>query len=257
ALLRCPVGGAHPSRLLGGRGIARGGAGKAGGPAGRAGRRPARRPGPRRGLRPGRLRAVAGAAPGLVGPGHHDQSGGGADGPRAGTERGRGRPGTLPRPGREPPRPAPASFEVVWVVECSEHLADKARFLASCARLLRPGGKLALCAWLAADRPTPEQARLIAEVCRGMLCPALASRQEYTHWMEAAGLEAVEAAAIPGRVEQTWTHCAAIVARPEVRAVLWLMDARTREFVQAFGAIHRAYAVGAMAYGMFTARKAA
>jgi tocopherol O-methyltransferase len=150
----------------------------------------------------------------------------------------------------------PGSFEVVWVVECSEHLADKARFLASCAQLLRPGGKLALCAWLAAERPAPEQARLIAEVCRGMLCPALASRHEYTHWMEAAGLEAVEVEDITGRVERTWTHCAAIVARPEVRAVRWLMDARTREFVQAFGAIHRAYAVGAMAYGMFTARKA-
>src|SRR6516164_6753789 len=41
----------------------------------------------------------------------------------------------------------PASFDVVWVVECSEHLADKAGFLGACARALRPGGKLALCAW--------------------------------------------------------------------------------------------------------------
>jgi tocopherol O-methyltransferase len=149
----------------------------------------------------------------------------------------------------------PESFEVVWVIECSEHLADKARFLASCARLLKPGGGLALCAWLAADRPDAEQARLIAEVCRGMLCPALASRHEYTHWMEAAGLAAIDVADITGRVERTWTHCAAIVARPEVRTLLRLVDTRTRDFVQAFGAIRRAYAVGAMAYGMFTARK--
>jgi hypothetical protein len=32
-------------------------------------------------------------------------------------------------------------------------------------------------------------------------------------------------------------------------------DARLRRFAATFGLIHRAYAEGAMAYGMFTARK--
>src|SRR5262249_35530760 len=66
-----------------------------------------------------------------------------------------------------------AGFDVVWVIECSEHLSDKPRFLASCARVLRPGGRLALCAWLDASEGRPEPARLVAEVCRGMICPAL------------------------------------------------------------------------------------
>ena len=150
---------------------------------------------------------------------------------------------------------APESFDVVWVIECSEHIDDKAGLLASCARSLTPGGRLALCAWLAADHRTPEHSQLIAEVCQGMLCPSLASRNDYTGWMESGGLHRIEVEDITARVQQTWRHCAAIVERPEVKVMLKLMDARTRAFVQSFGTIHRAYAVGAMAYGMFTARK--
>lgn len=150
---------------------------------------------------------------------------------------------------------APESFDVVWVIECSEHVDDKAGLLAACARVLAPGGRLALCAWLAADDRTPERDRLIAEVCEGMLCPSLSTRSDYTRWMEAAGLHAIEVEDVTVRVQRTWTHCAAIAERPEVKGLLKLMDSRTRAFVHSFGAIHRAYAVGAMVYGMFTARK--
>jgi tocopherol O-methyltransferase len=150
----------------------------------------------------------------------------------------------------------PASFDVVWVIECSEHLADKARFLDACARVLTPGGKLGLCAWLAADAPTLEQARLVADVCRGMLCPSLASREDYTGWMRAAGFEDVTAEDITRHVERTWAYCTAIVERPTMRALRRFMDEQTRAFIQSFAAIRRAYADGAMAYGMFAARRA-
>jgi tocopherol O-methyltransferase len=120
---------------------------------------------------------------------------------------------------------------------------------------LRPGGKLALCAWLAADAPHPEQARLVAAVCRGMLCPSLASRKDYAGWMRVAGFEDIAAEDLTRHVGRTWDYCSAIVERPEVRALRWLMDERTRAFLQAFAAIRRAYAEGAMAYGMFSGRR--
>jgi tocopherol O-methyltransferase len=147
-------------------------------------------------------------------------------------------------------------FDVVWVIECSEHLADKARFIETCARLLKPGGRLALCAWLRAAEPVrPEHQPLIAEVCRGMLCPSLASLRDYTQWMRASGFQGIDAEDITRKVEQTWDHCVAIAERPEIQALLRLADAPTRDFVRAFSAIRRAYAEGAMGYGMFTAMK--
>lgn len=149
------------------------------------------------------------------------------------------------------------SFDAVWVIECSEHLADKARFVASCARALKPGGVLALCAWLRAERyALPGHAGLVAELCRGMLCPHLASMREYEGWMRDSGFARVEAEDVTRRVEQTWGRCAELVGRPEVRAALRAADRRTRRFVGAFTAIRQAYGEGAMAYGMFTATKA-
>lgn len=154
--------------------------------------------------------------------------------------------------------PGPEKFDVVWVVECSEHLADKARFIARCARTLKPGGALALCAWLSADGPAPaSHERLVRDVCRGMLCPSLASLSDYTGWMRQGGLERIEAEDITRHVRETWARCAALARRKEVRVFLGVSDARTRRFVEAFSAIRRAYEAGAMAYGMFTARKAA
>jgi tocopherol O-methyltransferase len=149
------------------------------------------------------------------------------------------------------------TFDVVWVIECSEHLADKPRFIETCSRMLRPGGVLALCAWLTADPcARPEHAQLVAAVCRGMLCPQLASMRDYTSWMRESGFTRIEAEDVTRQVKETWARCAALVSRPEVKTLLRVSDERTRRFVETFPAIRRAYAEGAMAYGMFTARKA-
>ena len=43
------------------------------------------------------------------------------------------------------------SFDVVWSIECTEHLYDKARFFRRAAEWLRPGGRMAICAWLAGE----------------------------------------------------------------------------------------------------------
>jgi tocopherol O-methyltransferase len=149
------------------------------------------------------------------------------------------------------------TFDAVWVVECSEHLADKAGFIKSCARALKPGGVLALCAWLTnGPHVLPEHERLVAEVCRGMLCPQLAGMRDYQSWMRDGGFTHVEAEDITRQVDETWARCAALVSRPLVKAALRSTDERTRRFVETFPVIRRAYGEGAMAYGMFTARKA-
>lgn len=153
---------------------------------------------------------------------------------------------------------APESFDVVWVIECSEHLTDKPRFIEACARVLKPDGALALCAWTATEGDrSAEHARLISEVCRGMLCPSLATMEDYTGWMRTSGLQQIEASDVTRRVEKTWELCAALARRPDIKLLLKVSDARTRSFVKAFDAISHAYVEGAMRYGMFIARKPA
>lgn len=150
----------------------------------------------------------------------------------------------------------PESFDAIWVIECSEHLVDKQGFLEACAELLRPGGVLALCAWLVTDDlRSAAQVRLVNEVAYGMLCPSFASMREYTDWMRASDLVQVEGEDLTRHVEPTWAYCLALARRPLVRALLRASDARLRRFVSTFDMLRRAYAEGAMAYGMFTARK--
>jgi tocopherol O-methyltransferase len=149
----------------------------------------------------------------------------------------------------------PAIFDAVWVIECSEHLTDKTDFIRRCAPALKPGGRLALCAWLRGGRRSGAATRLVREVCDGMLCPDFGSRRDYLDWMKGAGFTQSRCMLITRRVEKTWDICAARAARPEIRALLKVSDAGTRRFVESFAAIRRAYASNAMAYGMFTAVK--
>jgi tocopherol O-methyltransferase len=145
----------------------------------------------------------------------------------------------------------PQTFDIIWVVECSEHLADKAGFIRCCARLLEPGGRLALCTWLAGSGSG--HAALVAEVCRRMLVPSLARLADQVHWMEAAGFTGVRAEDVTRQVERTWDHCQAILGHPDLQAVLPHLDAPTRDFLGGFEVMRRGYASGALRYGMFTA----
>src|SRR5262249_60768349 len=82
-----------------------------------------------------------------------------------------------------------SAFDVVWSIECTEHFFDKPEFFRKSARWLKPGGRLAICAWLAGDHPLDEDAsRQVYEVCEGFLCPSLGTRDDYAGWIADAGL---------------------------------------------------------------------
>ena len=148
------------------------------------------------------------------------------------------------------------SFDAVWVIECSEHIRDKARFISDSARVLKKGGALALCAWLKSEAfSSPSSEHLVADICRGMLCPGLATMQDYTRWMRASGLQLLKARDITPHVKETWARCEEVVGQQEIKALIGAADERTRRFVDAFSLMREAFGSRAMAYGMFAAVK--
>jgi len=148
-----------------------------------------------------------------------------------------------------------SAFDTVWSVECTEHLFDKPAFFKKAARWLRPGGRLAICAWLAGDHPLDEGAtRQVYEVCEGFLCPSLGTRDDYAGWISDAGLVVERDFDWTSRVTRTWELCEERVRRSKVRWLARLVDRETVLFLDRFRTILRAYETGAMKYGCFIGR---
>lgn len=147
------------------------------------------------------------------------------------------------------------SFDVIWVIECIEHLANKPAFIRDAERLLRPGGRLALCSWQrGAGIPASEP--LVRQVCEAFLCPSLASASEYVSYCEEAGLRVMERDDLTEGVRRTWKILMQRVGRPWLAPVRLLVGSGTRRFVDGFAVIDRAYEAGKMSYGLLVASKA-
>lgn len=148
------------------------------------------------------------------------------------------------------------SFDRVWSVECTEHLFDKARFFRRAAEWVKPGGRVAICAWLAGETlDTEERRRLVYDVCEGFLCPSLGARSNYERWLTDAGLVLEKSELWTERVRRTWRICIDRVRRSGVGLLGRVVDRSTRRFLERFETIDRAYETGAMEYGCFVARR--
>ncbi|MFF2345131.1 class I SAM-dependent methyltransferase [Pseudarthrobacter sp. NPDC058119] len=154
---------------------------------------------------------------------------------------------------------ADASVKAAWAIESSEHMVDKPLFFAEAHRVLAPGGRFVICAWLAGTDASSWQVRhLLEPICREGRLPSMGTREEYEAMATAAGFAVTGYEDVSRRVARTWLICAARL----VKAVL--VDRETRRL--AFGGRNRnsflgiprlilAYRTGAMRYGIFTLAK--
>ncbi|MFO0949825.1 MAG: methyltransferase domain-containing protein [Isosphaeraceae bacterium] len=152
-------------------------------------------------------------------------------------------------------------FDVVFAIESSEHMADKAGFFAEAARVLKPGGRFAVCAWLSKDAPRGWEVRhLLEPICREGRLPGMGTAGEYQDLARAAGLEPVGFDDLSREVKKTWPICAARVLRGlirhrEYRRFLFAGRSPDRVFARTLLRIWAAYEVGSMRYGLLSAVK--
>ncbi len=154
-----------------------------------------------------------------------------------------------------------ASANAAWAIESSEHMVDKPGFFAEAHRVLSPGGRLVVCAWLAETNASAWKVRHVLEpICREGRLPSMGTREEYEAMATAAGFTIIGYEDISRRVARTWTICAlwlvkALVVDRDTRRVA--LGARNRIFALTFPRLILAYRTGAMRYGIFTLSKAA
>jgi tocopherol O-methyltransferase len=153
-------------------------------------------------------------------------------------------------------------FDRAYSVESSEHMPDKQRFFDEAYRVLKPGGRLAICAWLAADAPRGWEIRhLLEPICREGRLPDMGDEADYRAMAGKAGFEVLEVTDISAQVSRTWGICARrflrmAVTKPRYLRFLFNREEPNRIFALTLFRLMLAYRNKAMRYCVVTCRKA-
>ena len=154
-----------------------------------------------------------------------------------------------------------AGFDRAYAIESSEHMIDKPRFFAEAARVLRPGGRLVVCAWLATEQPTPREVRhLLEPICREGRLPSMGSRSEYEAMAAEAGFSFAGYDDISRNVSRTWAIClrrtvGRVFTDSDLRRLILSQTTRNRSFLFSLPRLLWALRSGAMRYGVFAWEK--
>jgi tocopherol O-methyltransferase len=152
-------------------------------------------------------------------------------------------------------------FDRAYAVESSEHMPDKSRFFAEAWRVLKPGGRLVVCAWLARADPRPWEVRWLLEpICREGRLPSMGEEADYRLLAREAGFVIVASEDLSRAVRRTWSVCvrrlaAALLTRP--RYARYVLDRRAghRVFALTVARLWLAYRTGSMRYSLLVLDK--
>src|ERR1700747_602992 len=147
------------------------------------------------------------------------------------------------------------SFDLVWSVESISHYQDTPKFFASAAKLLRPGGTLAIADWFKRKGLTPrEHKKCLHDLEHGMMVE-LQTMEDYRRHMAAAGLEAVHSEVLNKNCAKTWDFCLDIIKDK----AWWGLAAQNGpafvRFLRAFKDMRAGFASGNLIYGLIVAKK--
>lgn len=153
------------------------------------------------------------------------------------------------------------SFDAVIAIESSEHMNDLDLFFKEVARVLRPGGRLVVCAWLTRERLLAwERRALIGPICREGCLRGMETAAAYQRLGELWGLAPLAFRDVSRHVKRTWPICtrrllACLIREPAHRRFLFRDGGPNRIFALTMLRIWLAYELGTMRYGILTYEK--
>lgn len=151
------------------------------------------------------------------------------------------------------------SVDVAISIESSEHMEDKPRFFAEVNRVLKPGGRFGVYAWLARNKPSPWQVNWLLEpICREGRLPSMGDEEDYRKMMWESGFENITFRDLSRNVRKTWPVIVGRMAKRlthDREAWRFLFHGQNRVFGITIFRIWAAYYLGVMRYGLFTCVK--
>ncbi len=154
-----------------------------------------------------------------------------------------------------------ASFDAAIAVESLSHMDDRARAFAELGRVVRPGGRIVVVDWLAAERVRPVSRRVLLDpICVEGRLPRLSTASRYVSLLEEAGFAVTAVDDLSARVWRTWTVVGRRLVRrlardPEARRFLLSRRNPERTFAFSVVRIPLAYRTGAMRLVLLAGRR--
>jgi cyclopropane fatty-acyl-phospholipid synthase-like methyltransferase len=151
------------------------------------------------------------------------------------------------------------SFDRIWVLESSHLMPDRAALVSECARVLRPGGRLALCdlvrrrdiSFLEVKEKRADFAVLRSAFGAARMDPLAA----YVELAVAAGLEPDHAEDLTAVTRPTFTRWRANLDRHRARVLDLLGDRSVVDFERSLSILDGFWGDGTLGYAIMSARK--
>lgn len=153
------------------------------------------------------------------------------------------------------------SFDVAIAIESLAHMPDRRQALAEAHRVLKPGGRLVLCLWLASDTPANWQRRhLLDAISREGKLAGLMTEHDYRTLLKETDFEIEAFNDVSRQVVRTWTICirrtlVGLAKHHTYRQYLFNPNNPNRRFFLSLFRMRLAFATGAMRYGIVAAHR--
>lgn len=150
-----------------------------------------------------------------------------------------------------------SQFDVVWSVESISHYQNIPKFFLAAARLLQPGGTLAITDWFRKKDLTPREGKRFLSAIEDGMMVELQSMEDYAAHMAAGGLKVVRSDILNKYCAKTWDVCLDIIKDKALWGLAVQNGPAFVRFLRAFKDMRSGYASGNFIYGLMVARKPA
>jgi tocopherol O-methyltransferase len=146
-------------------------------------------------------------------------------------------------------------FDVVWSVESISHYQDISKFFAAAAKLLKPGGTLAITDWFKRKSLTPRECKKFLSAIEDGMMVELQTMEDYEGYVTASGLEVTQSEVLNKNCAKTWDFCLDIIKDKALWGLAAQNGADFVRFLRAFTDMRAGFASGNFIYGLMVARK--